>query len=162
MNEQPANRDSRDPRPEVLAEIDSLNAACLAAPGDIDPQIKLWQAVAALDHWVCINRGTAEAPRPYALGAEEGAMLCIFQHCDTCAGRGAGQWTRPRRQPRPTLRRTFACGARLGDVVRQEWRRRGDDRPSADRCLVSAAELGRPTAGARAVIVVREAAAQPL
>lgn len=69
---------SLEPSPEVLAEIDALDEACRAAPGEIDPQIKLWSAVAALDQWFCINRGTPENPRPYALAAEAGAMLCVF------------------------------------------------------------------------------------
>jgi hypothetical protein len=68
----------QDPAPEVLAELDRLDAASSAAPGDIDAQIRLWQAVAALEHWVFINRGTAEQPRPYALAAEAGQMLCVY------------------------------------------------------------------------------------
>ncbi|MGK9146118.1 hypothetical protein KXS11_00635 [Plantibacter flavus] len=67
-----------DPAPEVLAEIDRRDAACKASPGEVDPQIRLWQAVVALEQWVFINRGTAEAPRPYALAAQAGQMLCVF------------------------------------------------------------------------------------
>lgn len=76
-----ARRDQEDspgPRPEVLAELDRLNDACRAAPGDVEPQIQLWQAVTALDHWVCINRGSPEEPRPYSVAAADGVMLCIF------------------------------------------------------------------------------------
>jgi hypothetical protein len=63
---------------EVLAELERLNAACVAAPGDVEPQIALWRAVAGLESWVFINRGTAEQPRPYALAAEAGHMLCLY------------------------------------------------------------------------------------
>ena len=67
-----------EPRPEVLAELDALGEACRIAPGEIEPQIRLWTAVAALDRWFSINRGTAENPRPYALAGEAGTILCVF------------------------------------------------------------------------------------
>ena len=67
-----------DPSDAVLAELDRLDAAVGAAPGDIAAQIRLWKAVAALEHWVFINRGTPESPRPYAIAADAGQMLCIF------------------------------------------------------------------------------------
>ncbi|WP_235735227.1 hypothetical protein [Nocardioides alcanivorans] len=70
--------DPLDPHPDVLAELDRLNDACRAAPGDTDPQVELWTAVTALDHWVIINRGTPEAPRPYSLAGQPGAMLCVY------------------------------------------------------------------------------------
>ncbi|WP_200950096.1 MULTISPECIES: tetratricopeptide repeat protein [unclassified Nocardioides] len=67
-----------DPSPEVLAELDRLNAACLAAPSAVEPQVELWKAVSALDRWVFINRGTPEQPRPYALTSPDGPMLAVF------------------------------------------------------------------------------------
>lgn len=67
-----------EPSPEAVAEIDRLDQACRARPGEMEPQIALWRAVAALEFWVCINRGTAEMPRPYMLAAEAGPMLCAF------------------------------------------------------------------------------------
>jgi len=67
-----------DPSEAVLAELDLLDAAVGAAPADIGAQIALWRAVAALENWVFINRGSAEAPRPYAIAAEAGHMLCIY------------------------------------------------------------------------------------
>ena len=67
-----------DPSDAVLAELDRLDAAVGAAPDDIEAQIRLWRAVAALEHWVFINRGTPENPRPYAIAADAGQMLCIF------------------------------------------------------------------------------------
>ncbi|RUQ98280.1 hypothetical protein [Labedella endophytica] len=63
---------------EPSAVLDRLNAECLAAPGEIEPQIRLWTAVAALDQWILINRGSTDSPRPYALAAEAGNMVCIF------------------------------------------------------------------------------------
>lgn len=67
-----------EPRPEVLAELDRLNGACLASPGDIGPPIRLWTAVVALDNWVCIDRGTPGEPRPFAVTVEAGPMVCIY------------------------------------------------------------------------------------
>jgi hypothetical protein len=67
-----------DPSDAVLAELDQLDAAVRSAPGDIGAQIKLWQAVAALEHWVFINRGTAENPRPFAIAGDAGQLLCIY------------------------------------------------------------------------------------
>lgn len=71
-----------DPSAAVLAEIDALNDACLAAPGEIDPQVRLWTAVVALDRWVLINRGAADDPRPFALQAEAGPMICIYSSAE--------------------------------------------------------------------------------
>ena len=81
-----------DPDDAVLAELDRLDAAVGAAPGDIGAQIKLWHAVAALESWVFINRGTAESPRPYAIAAEAGQMLCIFSSASRAqqTARGSG------------------------------------------------------------------------
>ncbi|WP_404311514.1 hypothetical protein LG314_09105 [Agrococcus terreus] len=81
-----------EPSAEVLAELDRLDAASRAAVGEIAPQIALWRAVAALDHWVFIDRGDGEHPRPYALAAEPGTMLCVFSTADraTAAAIGAG------------------------------------------------------------------------
>lgn len=67
-----------EPAPDVLAELDALNEACRAAPDDIDAQIRLWRAVAALDRWVFVNRGSEDDPRPYAIAAEPGNLLCIY------------------------------------------------------------------------------------
>lgn len=71
-------RDALEPAPEAVAEIDRLDREGRARPGEIEPQMELWRAVAALGFWVGINRGTAEAPRPYMLAAESGPMLCVF------------------------------------------------------------------------------------
>ena len=67
---------------QALAELDRLNAACAAAPDDIDAQIRLWMAVAGLERWVFIDRGTEGSPRPYALAAGPGHMLCIYSSAD--------------------------------------------------------------------------------
>lgn len=67
-----------EPSPAVLAEIDRLDELSKAAPKELGPQIELWKAVTALSHWVCINRGTAAAPRPYMLAGASGPILCIY------------------------------------------------------------------------------------
>ena len=74
--------DQVNPDPAVLARLDELDAACRANPADIDAQIQLWRAVAALDQWVFINRGTSEAPRPYAIASDFGQLLCIYSSAD--------------------------------------------------------------------------------
>lgn len=74
----PREHGDLEPHPDVLAEIDRLGETCKTAPDDIDSQIRLWTAVAALDQWFCINRGTSEQPRPYSLAAEAGTTLCVF------------------------------------------------------------------------------------
>lgn len=68
-----------------LAVIDRLSDASRAAPTEIEPQIKLWTAVAALDRWFFIDRGTPEAPRPYSLAAPGGTMLCIYTSAERAA-----------------------------------------------------------------------------
>ncbi|WP_378144558.1 hypothetical protein ACFJGV_13785 [Cnuibacter sp. UC19_7] len=62
----------------VVAELDRLNAACRADPGSIDHEIRLWQAVTRLDQWVLVDRGEPGSPRPYAIAAEQGHVLCIY------------------------------------------------------------------------------------
>lgn len=66
------------PSEETLAELDRLEAATREAPEDMEAQIRLWKAVARLDAWICIKRGTPDAPQPYMLASESGPMLCIF------------------------------------------------------------------------------------
>ncbi|WP_110205504.1 hypothetical protein [Nocardioides daejeonensis] len=72
--------------PAVVARLDRLSEACRAAPREIAPQVQLWKAVAALDRWFFINRGTVEAPKPYAVDAAQGAMLCIFSSAERASG----------------------------------------------------------------------------
>ena len=83
MTDQPADSAqpaTREPSADTLAELHRLNDVCRAEPGNIDAQIALWQAVARLKMWVCINRGTAEAPRPYMISGERGPILCLFSN----------------------------------------------------------------------------------
>lgn len=75
---EPAEGRTLEPSPATLAELDALDAACRATPDEIDPQIRLWAAVSRLDRWIFINRGTDEAPRPYALAAQPGQMICVY------------------------------------------------------------------------------------
>jgi hypothetical protein len=71
--------DAMTPDDTLAAELDELNAAVRAAPdGDTSAQIALWQRVSRLDRWFFINRGSAEAPRPYAVAAEQGPMVCVY------------------------------------------------------------------------------------
>ena len=67
-----------DPSPDVLARLDALGEAGRAEPEVVEHQIRLWQAAAALERWVFVNRGTAEDPRPYAIAPSGGPMLCVY------------------------------------------------------------------------------------
>ncbi|MGJ6980877.1 hypothetical protein ACSDQ9_10180 [Aestuariimicrobium soli] len=66
-----------DPSAETIAEIERLHEVSRTS-GVLDDQVALWRAVAALDRWVFINRGGADSPRPYSLGAEPGPMLAVY------------------------------------------------------------------------------------
>ncbi|GHH54386.1 hypothetical protein GCM10017774_69360 [Lentzea cavernae] len=69
----------KDNNPEVVAELDRLDGAIRAAPaGDTTAQIALWRQVTALEHWFFLARGSAEQPRPYAVAAEQGSMICLY------------------------------------------------------------------------------------
>ncbi|GAA3458686.1 hypothetical protein ACFFSW_07515 [Saccharothrix longispora] len=68
-----------DNEPEVVAELDRLDAAVRAAPaGDTTAQVALWRQVTALEHWFFIARGSADRPRPYAVAAGQGPMICLY------------------------------------------------------------------------------------
>ncbi|WP_146796885.1 hypothetical protein [Agrococcus baldri] len=71
-------RGALEPSPQAVAEIDRLDQVARARPDELQPQIDLWRAVAALEFWIGINRGTPESVRPYMLAAEAGPMLCVF------------------------------------------------------------------------------------
>ncbi|MEV0675381.1 hypothetical protein AB0I60_02545 [Actinosynnema sp. NPDC050436] len=68
-----------DNTPEAVAEIDRLDAAVRAAPaGDLAAQIALWRQTTALERWFFLARGSADQPRPYAVAAEQGPMICLY------------------------------------------------------------------------------------
>src|SRR3712207_791286 len=70
---------SNDNNPELVAELDRLDAAVKAAPaGDTTAQIALWRQGTALEHWFFIARGSADRPRPYAVAAQQGSMICLY------------------------------------------------------------------------------------
>ncbi|WP_106614059.1 hypothetical protein [Saccharothrix carnea] len=70
---------TRDNSPETVAELDRLDKAVRAAPaGDTTAQIALWRQTTALEHWFFIARGSADRPRPYAVAAEQGPMICLY------------------------------------------------------------------------------------
>ncbi|MCC8247668.1 hypothetical protein [Saccharothrix luteola] len=70
---------TRDNSPEAVAELDRLEEAVKAAPaGDTTAQIALWRQATSLEHWFFIARGSADRPRPYAVAAEQGSMICLY------------------------------------------------------------------------------------
>ncbi|WP_033439188.1 hypothetical protein [Saccharothrix sp. NRRL B-16314] len=70
---------TRDNDADVVAELDRLDQAVRAAPaGDTTAQIALWRQVTGLEHWFFIARGSAEQPRPFAVAAEQGPMICLY------------------------------------------------------------------------------------
>lgn len=74
-----------DPAPPTPADLDRLSDACRAAPEEIAPQVALWEAVAALEQWFFVNRGSDDAPQPYAVAAPAGPMVCVFSSADRAA-----------------------------------------------------------------------------
>lgn len=84
---------TRDNDPELVAELDRLDEVVRAAPaGDTTAQIALWRQVTGLAHWFFIARGTADRPRPYAVAAEQGPMICLYSSTERAndAARGLG------------------------------------------------------------------------
>jgi hypothetical protein len=70
---------TRDNSPETVAELDRLDEAVKAAPaGDTTAQVALWRQATALEHWFFIARGSADRPRPFAVAAEQGSMICLY------------------------------------------------------------------------------------
>lgn len=76
-NGRPASKLSAPDR-QLLERIDRLDQMCKASPKEVAPQVKLWEAVASLPYWICINRGTPQAPRPFMLAGQSGPILCVF------------------------------------------------------------------------------------
>lgn len=73
----------KDNDPEMIAELDRLDAAVKAAPpGDTSAQIALWRQATALEHWFFVARGPADRPRPYAVAAEQGSMICLYSSAE--------------------------------------------------------------------------------
>lgn len=96
---------TEDNSPELVAELDRLDAAVKAAPaGDTTAQISLWRQVTALEHWFFIARGSADRPRPYAVAAEQGPMICLYSSAARAgeAGRTLGL-VDPESGPAPLL-----------------------------------------------------------
>lgn len=78
---------------DTAAELARLERAVRAAPaGDPTAEIALWRYVAGLDRWYFIARGSAEQPRPYAIAARQGPMICVYSSAERAeeAARGFG------------------------------------------------------------------------
>lgn len=74
---------TRDNDPAAVAELDRLDEAVRAAPaGDTTAQIALWRQATRLETWFFIARGPADRPRPYAVGAAQGPMVCLYSSAD--------------------------------------------------------------------------------
>jgi hypothetical protein len=77
---------THDTDPTMLAELDRLDQAVRTAPaGDTTAQIALWRQATRLESWFFIARGPSDQPRPYAVAAEQGPMICLY----SSAGRAA-------------------------------------------------------------------------
>ncbi|MBN0039955.1 hypothetical protein JN535_07170 [Cellulosimicrobium cellulans] len=69
--------------PAAVAELDRLDEAVRAAPaGDTTAQIALWRQTTRLKTWFFIARGPEDRPRPYAVGATQGPMVCLYSSAD--------------------------------------------------------------------------------
>ncbi|MFE6235521.1 hypothetical protein [Cellulosimicrobium sp. NPDC057862] len=74
---------TRDNDPAAVAELDRLDEAVRSAPaGDTTAQIALWRQTTRLDTWFFIARGPEDRPRPYAVGAAQGPMVCLYSSAD--------------------------------------------------------------------------------
>ncbi|WP_454729211.1 hypothetical protein [Cellulosimicrobium protaetiae] len=74
---------TRDNDPAAVAELDRLDEAVRAAPaGDTTAQIALWRQATRLETWFFIARGPEDRPRPYAVGAAQGPMVCLYSSAD--------------------------------------------------------------------------------
>jgi hypothetical protein len=68
-----------DNDPAAVAELDRLDEAVRAAPaGDTTAQIALWRQATRLRTWFFIARGEPDRPRPYAVAAAHGPMICLY------------------------------------------------------------------------------------
>jgi hypothetical protein len=68
-----------DNDPAAVAELDRLDEAVRAAPaGDTTAQMALWRQTTRLETWFFIARGPEDRPRPYAVGAAQGPMVCLY------------------------------------------------------------------------------------
>lgn len=74
---------TRDNDPAAVAELDRLDEAVRAAPaGDTTAQMALWRQTTRLETWFFIARGPEDRPRPYAVGAAQGPMVCLYSSAD--------------------------------------------------------------------------------
>lgn len=72
-----------DNDPAAVAELDRLDEAVRAAPaGDTTAQMALWRQTTRLETWFFIARGPEDRPRPYAVGAAQGPMVCLYSSAD--------------------------------------------------------------------------------
>ena len=72
-----------DNDPAVVAELDRLDEAVrAAAAGDTTAEVALWRHVTRLETWFFVARGPADQPRPYAVAAEPGPMICLYSSAD--------------------------------------------------------------------------------
>ncbi|ARU53062.1 hypothetical protein JOE63_002313 [Cellulosimicrobium cellulans] len=72
-----------DDDPAAVAELDRLAEAVRSAPaGDTTAQIALWRQATRLDTWFFIARGPGDRPRPYAVAAAQGPMICLYSGAD--------------------------------------------------------------------------------
>ncbi|MGO1288773.1 MAG: hypothetical protein ACTMIC_09680 [Cellulosimicrobium funkei] len=70
---------TRDNDSAAVAELDRLDEAVRSAPaGDKSAQIALWRQTVRLGTWFFIARGSEDQPRPYAVAADQGPMICLY------------------------------------------------------------------------------------
>lgn len=100
MTDQPTES-PRDPSPEVLAELARLNEAASVDPNNMEPMIALWKAVARLDYWVFVNRGTPESPIPYMVSGQDGPIMCIYSNAKQAQSAAHANGVIPTDEPVP-------------------------------------------------------------
>ena len=70
---------TRDNDSAAPAARDRRDEAVRSAPaGDTAAQIALWRQTVRLGTWFFIARGSEDQPRPYAVAADQGPMICLY------------------------------------------------------------------------------------
>ena len=88
---------TRDNDSAAVAELDRLDEAVRSAPaGDTSAQIALWRQTVRLGTWFFIARGSEAQPRPSAVAADLGPLICLERR----AARGAAAAPGPAAPPR--------------------------------------------------------------
>ncbi|SMF00978.1 hypothetical protein L603_001000001010 [Cellulosimicrobium cellulans J34] len=93
-----------DNDPAAVAELDRLDGEVrAAAPGDTTAQVALWRHVSRLATWFFVARGEPDRPRPYAVAAPQGPMVCLYSSATRARDAAHALGVVPAGEPVPLL-----------------------------------------------------------